>query len=1304
VAIVPDQSASSTPGGGDEGADAFGANDWLLEEMYEQYAADPDSVDATWVEYFKTHGAPASGGAPAPSGNGSGQPDGKVQSPTPRRAAPEPAKAPSTAATPAPARKAPDQPASTSTPSPVPTSATKPAASQPRATRPSSPSVPRPTIERATSVTEARPVAPGARGGVPADPPNPSNRPNIALEAPIRTVLRGAPARTAKNMDISLTVPTATSVRSLPVKLLIDQRVVINNHLRRARGGKVSYTHLIGFAMVQALKTVPEMNNGYELVDGKPTMVVPAHVNLGLAIDLPRPDGTRQLLVPSIKSCERLDFAQFWTAYEEMVKKARAGSLTVADFAGTTITLTNPGTIGTNHSVPRLMQGQGAIVGVGSMEYPPEFQGSDPDRLSDMSVSKIMTLTSTYDHRVIQGAQSGVYLARLHALLLGEDGFYDDVFGALRIPYEPIRWAQDVTAMHEDQIPKQARIMEMINAYRVRGHLMADTDPLEYRQRRHHDLDVQTHGLTLWDLDREFATGSFAGGQGMMKMRKILGILRDSYCRTTGLEYMHIQEPAQRKWIQDRVERPHESLPREEHLRVLDKLNEAEIFETFLQTKFVGQKRFSLEGGESTIVLLDEVCEQAAEAGLEEVCIGMPHRGRLNVLANIVGKSYAQIFREFEGNLDPRTVQGSGDVKYHLGSEGQFTALSGATIKASVAANPSHLEAVNPVLEGIARAKQDILDRGNEYPVLPVLLHGDAAFAGQGVVAETLNLSQLRGYRTGGTIHIIVNNQVGFTTAPTESRSSMYCTDVARMIQAPIFHVNGDDPEACIRVARLAYAFRQEFNKDVVIDLMCYRRRGHNEGDDPSFTQPRMYDLIEKKRSVRKLYTEALIGRGDITVEDAEAVMARFQDRLESVFREVRELKGPRTIEPYSRVPAYPSKSAAKHGTAITVETLKKIADAHTTFADGFTVHPKVMPQLQRRAAAITQGPIDWATGEIVALASLLTEGRTVRLTGQDTRRGTFVQRFAAIVDRVTGESWVPLQHLDEDQGKFHIYDSLLSEFAAMGFEYGYSVARPEALVLWEAQFGDFANGAQTIIDEFIASGQAKWTQKSGVVLLLPHGYEGQGPDHSSGRIERWLQLAAEDALTIAQPSTPASHFHLLRQQALGEMHRPMIVFTPKSMLRNRQAVSMPADFTEGSWKPISADPTITDSSKVTSVILCSGKLRWDLVNRRSQEGKDGQVAILGVERLYPLPVKQLATHLGRFDNVAEVRWVQDEPANQGAWPFMALNLPGALAEQVPGRSWKLTPITRPASSAPAVGSAKVHEAQQRALLDAAFA
>jgi multifunctional 2-oxoglutarate metabolism enzyme len=1305
VASVPDPSTTPTETQSEDLASQFGANDWLFEEMYEQYLADPGSVDSRWADYFKTHdmtsaeseakteptkstskSTPAAKPAAKPekqasSGNGAGA---KSAGRTDADVGNGGRRAPATAG-PAPA---PDQQGNV-TPRTTSESGGRPAA----------------VVERPIQTKDARPIAPGNRGGVPADPPNPSSRPNVGLEEPLKTVLRGAPARTAKNMDISLAVPTATSVRSLPVKLLIDQRVVINNHLRRARGGKVSYTHLIGFAMVQALKSHPEMNVGYEVVDGKPTIVRPRHINLGLAIDLPKPDGTRQLLVPSIKSCEDLDFAQFWAAYEEMVKKARAGSLTVEDFAGTTITLTNPGTIGTNHSVPRLMQGQGAIVGVGSMEYPPEFQGSDPDKLSEMCVSKVMTLTSTYDHRVIQGAQSGQYLARLHALLLGEDGFYDDVFGALRIPYEPIRWAQDVRSDHEDQVPKQARIMEMINAYRVRGHLMADTDPLEYRQRRHHDLDVQSHGLTLWDLDREFATGAFAGGQGLMKMRKILGILRDSYCRTTGLEYMHIQEPSQRKWIQDRVEQRHESLPREEHLRTLDKLNEAEIFETFLQTKFVGQKRFSLEGGESAIALLDEVCEQAADYGLEEVCIGMPHRGRLNVLANVVGKSYAQIFREFEGNIDPRTVQGSGDVKYHLGAEGEFTSLQGNTIKTSVAANPSHLEAVNPVLEGIARAKQDILDRGQEFPVLPVLLHGDAAFAGQGVVAETLNLSQLRGYRTGGTIHVIVNNQVGFTTSPTESRSSMYCTDVARMIQAPIFHVNGDDPEACIRVARLAFAFRQEFNKDVVIDIVCYRRRGHNEGDDPSFTQPLMYDLIEKKRSVRKLYTEALIGRGDITIEDAEDVMARFQRRLESVFAEVRDATKPIAEEDreYRSVPEYPVKFGAKHGTAVSMETLKKIADAHTTFPENFTVHPKVMPQLQRRAAAITQGPIDWATAEILAFGSLLLEGRTVRLTGQDSRRGTFVQRFASVVDRVTGESWVPLKHLDQQQGKFHVFDSLLSEYAAMGFEYGYSVARPEVLVLWEAQFGDFANGAQTIIDEFISSGQAKWTQKSGVVLLLPHGYEGQGPDHSSARPERWLQLAAENSITICQPSTPASHFHMLRQQALGEIHRPLIVMTPKSMLRHKAAVSQPEDFTEASWRPVLTDPP-TSPDKVRTVLLCSGKIRWDLIAGRTAREAEDRIPIISVESLYPLPRKTLVRELEKYPNATELRWVQDEPENQGAWPFMTMNLLSALSKIDENRSWELTSVTRPASSAPSVGSAGVHHAQQKELIEAAFA
>jgi multifunctional 2-oxoglutarate metabolism enzyme len=807
---VPQSPGNQFP---DTAAD-FGANEWLVEEKFEQYQRDPDSVGPEWVRFFKN--------------NGTSAPTDASSTPTREK----------------PAASRPDRKADKSDTSDDSSSRAEPAKSGKGTPgkQPTKDSSAKPVARPRPAAAAAEP-AQGTSTPVAKDPaPQPRSE---AKDEPSYTVLRGAPARTAQNMDSSLSVPTATSVRSVPVKLLWDNRTVINNHLARARGGKVSFTHIIGYAMVKALIAQPEMNVGFDEVDGKPNLVTPAHINLGLAIDMQKKDGTRQLVVPSIKAAEAMDFAAFWTAYEDMVRKARDGKLTLEDFQGTTISLTNPGGIGTVHSVPRLMKGQGAIIGVGAMEYPPAWQGASEEAIARNAIGKQMTLTSTYDHRVIQGAQSGEYLKRVHALLLGEDDFYDEIFRSLRIPYEPIRWAQDIATSHDDEISKQARILELIHAYRVRGHMMADTDPLEYRQRSHPDLEVESHGLTLWDLDREFATGSFGGeGRRFMKLRTILGILRDSYCRTTGIEYMHIMDPEQRRWIQQRVEQPHIKPPREEQLRILLKLNQAEAFETFLQTKFVGQKRFSLEGSETTVPLIDEICEAAAEEDLDEVCIGMAHRGRLNILANIVGKSYSQIFREFEGNIDPRTVQGSGDVKYHLGAEGEFVAGSGDRIKVSVAANPSHLEAVNPVLEGIARAKQDVLDRGADYPVLPLLVHGDAAFAGQGVVAETLNLSQLRGYRTGGTVHVVVNNQVGFTTSPGSSRSSLYCTDVARMVQAPIFHVNGDDPEACIRVARLAFDYRQQFNKDVVIDLVCYRRRGHNEGDDPSYTQPLMYDLI----------------------------------------------------------------------------------------------------------------------------------------------------------------------------------------------------------------------------------------------------------------------------------------------------------------------------------------------------------------------------------------------------------------------------------------------------------------------------
>ncbi len=1116
-------------------------------------------------------------------------------------------------------------------------------------------------------------------------------------------------------MDASLQVPTATSVRTIPAKLLIDNRVVINNHLARSRGGKVSFTHIIGYALVRALASMPEMNNSFTEVDGKPALSVPAHVNLGIAIDLAKDDGTRQLLVPSIKAAERMDFRRFWAAYEEVIRKARGGRLTVEDFAGTTISLTNPGTIGTVHSVPRLMKGQGTIIGVGALEYPAEWQGASNETINRNAVSKILTLTSTYDHRIIQGAQSGDLLRVIHGLLLGADGFYDDIFASVRIPYEPVRWVQDITATHDDDINKVARVQELIHAYRVRGHLMADTDPLEYRQRRHSDLDVTSHALTLWDLDRHFATGGF-GGQPFLKLRKILGILRDSYCRSIGIEYMHITDPEQRQWIQEKVEIGYAKIERDEQLRILRRLNAAEAFETFLQTKFVGQKRFSLEGGESVIALLDRILSRAAQDGLDEVCIGMPHRGRLNVLANIAGKSYGQIFREFEGKQDPRSVQGSGDVKYHLGTEGVFTAEDGATTKVYLAANPSHLEAVDPVLEGIARAKQDRINLGGEdFTVLPVLMHGDAAFAGQGIVAETLNLSQLRGYRTGGTVHVVINNQVGFTTAPTASRSSMYCTDVAKMVQAPIFHVNGDDPEACVRVAELAYEFRQRFNKDAVIDMVCYRRRGHNEGDDPSMTQPLMYSLIEAKRSVRKLYTEALIGRGDISQDEAEAALRDYQQQLERVFVETKaalqvtdtpadpslrgtDVEGHTGLEP----PLAQSTDHTTHSatdTAISPEKLHRIGDVFIDPPAGFTVHPKLLQALEKRAASVREGGIDWATGELIAFGSLLLEGTPVRLAGQDSRRGTFVQRHAVLIDKANAGEWTPLRYLSDKQAKFWVYDSLLSEYAAMGFEYGYSVERPDALVLWEAQFGDFTNGAQTIIDEFISSSEQKWNQRSSVVLLLPHGYEGQGPDHSSARIERFLTMCAEDNMTVAYPSTPASHFHLLRRQAYARPRRPLIVFTPKSMLRLKAASSMPEDFTTGTFRAILPDRAALDAQAVDRVLIASGKVVYELESEREKRG-DTRTAIVRLEQLYPLAGKEIAAALAVYPN-AEVMVVQDEPRNQGAWPFLALNLPEVLAEH--GIHTPIRVAARPPSASTASGSSKKHALEEAALMAAAF-
>lgn len=985
----------------------FGPNEWIVEEMYQRYLADPSSVDSAWHDFFADY-------RPAP-GAATPRPDGQAKP----AAKPEPAEQQEAVAT----------------------VTAQPAKAEPKAAPKAAPAPAKPAAKPAAKAPEP------AKKSAPAKPAAKAPTASAAGTTP----LRGVAAKIVQNMDASLAVPTATSVRAVPAKLLVDNRIVINNHLTRGRGGKVSFTHLIGYALVRAVVEHPEMNNSFAEVDGKPAMVRPEHVNLGIAIDLVKPDGSRNLVVPSIKGCEQMDFRQFWQAYEDVVRRARRNELTMEDYSGTTISLTNPGGIGTVHSIPRLMQGQSAIIGVGAMEYPAPYQGMSEATLAENAVSKVITLTSTYDHRIIQGAQSGEFLKVMHELLLGERGFYDDIFTSLRIPYEPVRWMRDVAVDSEGQINKTARVHELIHAYRVRGHLMADTDPLEFKIRKHPDLDVLQHGLTLWDLDRVFPVNGFAGQQ-RMKLRSILGVLRDSYCRRVGIEYMHIQDPEERRWIQERVERKYEKPSSDEQKHVLNRLNAAEAFETFLQTKYVGQKRFSLEGGESLIPLLGEVLECSAEAGLDEVVIGMAHRGRLNVLANIVGKPYEKIFSEFEGHLDPRSTQGSGDVKYHLGQNGKFTTPDGEhAVKVSVVANPSHLEAVDPVLEGIVRAKQDRIDLKLEgYTVLPLAVHGDAAFAGQGVVAETLNLSQLRGYRTGGTVHVVVNNQVGFTTAPEYSRSSLYSTDVARMIQAPIFHVNGDDPEAVVRVARLAFEYRQAFNKDVVIDMVCYRRRGHNEGDDPSMSNPEMYKIIDSKRSVRKLYTEELIGRGDITVEDAEELLRDYQGQLERVFKATRDAAT--TPRQLSR-PAREEEPEPQVDTATDAAVVKAIGEAHVNLPEGFTPHKRIQQLLERRRKMSVEGGIDWGFAEIIAFGTLLHDGVTVRLAGQDSRRGTFVQRHASVVDAKTGEDYLPLKSLtaDGERSRFFVHDSLLSEYAAMGFEYGYSVENINALVAWEA-------------------------------------------------------------------------------------------------------------------------------------------------------------------------------------------------------------------------------------------------------------
>ena len=1234
-------------------AQGFGTNEWIVEDMREAYLADPASVTQSWREFFSENPQYLAGQSPA----------------------------------------MPSKPLSASVGVQIPGATTASASRRPVL---ASEDVSRSDLPPAPTAQFKSPTSPYAYNQAHSDASETSNGVVESVDT-----LKGASARTAKNMEASLQIPTATSARAIPAKVLIENRLLINTHLASTRGGKVSFTHLIAWALVESLAEMPEMNVAYTLDEkGKPALHNPAHVNLGLAIDVPSANGERRLLVPSVKNADTLDLASFIDAYDALVVKARKGQLTVDDFKDTTATLTNPGMIGTLNSVPRLMPGQGLIMGVGAMTYPAAFAGASPETLARQAVGKVLTLSNTYDHRVIQGAQSGELLRLMERKLMGLDGFWNRSFKALRIPHEPVHWDQDVTYDPLADAGKPARVAELIHAFRQRGHLAADTDPLAYRLRRHPDLNFSSYGLSLWDLDRVFPTGGL-GGKDRATLREILQMLRDAYSRYVGVEYMHIQDPAQRRWWQERMEGVTPSIDTAERRRILTKLMQAEAFEVFLQTKYVGQKRFSLEGGESLIVLLDRLIDDAAHDGIEEAAIGMAHRGRLNVLTNIAGKSYGQVFDEFDGNY-LTNGQGSGDVKYHLGTTGTFTGTDDVTTKVSLAANPSHLETVDGVLEGIVRAKLDRSGSGADgsYNVLPILVHGDAAFAGQGVVYEVLNMSQLPGYHTGGTIHVIVNNQIGFTTGNALGRSTTYPSDLAKGLQVPIFHVNGDAPESVARVARWAWEYRQEFHKDVIIDLVCYRRRGHNEGDDPSMTQPVMYNLIDRKPSTFSVYTTNLVGRGDLTEEQCEQLLDAYRDNLEHILNEARA--GHLNAD----TPAYsgPKAGETSHSqpTAVAREVIERIGDAQVSVPEGFEVHSKLMNLLRKRQTMSRQGGIDWGFGELLAFGSLLMEGVPVHMSGEDVRRATFAQRHAVMHDQRNGSEWTPLDYLTPNQAKLSIVDSLLSEYGAMAFEYGYSVERSEGLNIWEGQFGDFANGAQTVIDEYVSSAEQKWGQHSGLVLLLPHGLEGQGPDHSSARIERYLQLCAQDNMRVVQPSTPANHFHTLRDQARREPHRPLILISPKQMLRLKVAVSPVEDFISGGMQTVigETDPEVlaaAAANKVDRVLLCSGRIYWDLLAHR-QHAEDKHTAIVRLEQLYPLDEPALLEALAPFAG-AELVWVQDEPRNQGAWPWLALHLPDSITA---GRLPRV--VARPEAAAPAVGTSAAHVAQQKLILDEAFA
>ena len=1101
-------------------------------------------------------------------------------------------------------------------------------------------------------------------------------------------------------MNESRSIPTATSFRTLPVDVLDARRKDV-----KTSGRKLSFTHLIAWAVVQAARDMPVMGHAYSEQDGKPLRVAPGSASLGLAVDVERKDGSRSLVVPVLADASEMDFASFVARYDELVAGARDNTLPPDAYQGANITLTNPGGIGTVASVPRLMPGQGTIVATGAIGYPPGLTALAPDKLRELGVQKVMTMTSTYDHRVIQGAESGAFLRRVDELLQGADGFYETVFEGLGIDGSttsaepaPVTAAEPVPAA---AVPAAGPVADaallqavqaatsLVKAHRMHGHLAAQLDPLGSAPVGDPALEPATVKLTD-DLMRRIPASVLRVAVAGDTFADALPRLRDTYTGTIAYEIEHISDHEQRVWLRQAIESGayREPLDEEARRRLLRRLSEVEALEGYLHKAFLGKKQFSIEGLDTLVPMLDEAIELGSADGAREVVVGMAHRGRLNVLAHTVGRPYEAILAEFEGEqtlaVDTAAPEGgTGDVKYHYGASGTYATLSGRGVTVTLSPNPSHLEYVNPVIEGRARADQtgrkarDLTH--DPSAVLPVIIHGDAAFPAQGVVSETLNLQALPGYSTGGTLHVIANNQLGFTTDPEESRSTRYASDPAKGFDMPIIHVNADDVEACVSAMRLAGAFRQTFGRDALIDLIGYRRFGHNETDEPAYTQPQMYELIKQHPPVRKLYAETLEQEGVVSGDEAEAMAADAYSKVADAHTELKESIGtpPETGEieldrTMSREPR----------TTVAEDTLRSLGEQLLRLPDGFTLHRKLKPFLDRRRAVFEEGgPVDWAHAEALAVASLLALGVPTRLTGQDSERGTFSQRHAVLHDAQTGERYTPLQRLRDANAPFELHNSPLSEQACMGFEYGYSVQAPDALILWEAQFGDFVNSAQVIVDQFLISGLAKWGQTSRLSLLLPHGYEGSGPEHSSGRLERFLQSAAEGNIRVANATTPAQYFHLLRRQALVSKPRPLIVMTPKSLLRLPAATSTLAELAEGSFERVLDDPRVgdggTDRANVTRLVLCSGKIFYDIDAHEDREGQD-HIAVARVELLYPFPEAELTELMESYPNLERVVWVQEEPRNMGARAFMrrrmAEILPERLAYDYVGRQLRAAP------------------------------